>query len=287
MTTKKKIGLALGGGAAKGLAHIGIIKALERAEVGIDFIAGTSMGALIGGYYAATKDTTLLENIALDIKKSDIFSWRDMIKRKDGALFKGESITERLKKELGDFKIENCQIPFTAIATNVKNGDEIHLKDGNLADAIRASIAIPLIFSPVEIDGKLLMDGGLANPVPADVVKEMGAEFAIAVDVSSRWLETPEEMASVRDMYSAITQTLSVVEYQLAKNVLKQSADIIIKPPIFHFDWFSFEKAEEIIKIGEREAELHLREIRQKTGYRAPYRTIGEKFLDFILNQPH
>lgn len=287
MTTKKKIGLALGGGAAKGLAHIGIIKALERAGIDIDFIAGTSMGALVGGYYAATKDTSLIENIALDIKKSNIFSWRDLIKRKDGALFKGESITERLKKELGDFKIENCQIPFTAITTNIRNGDEIQLSAGNLADAIRASIAIPLIFSPVEIDEKLLMDGGLANPVPADVVKEMGAEFAIAVDVSSRWLETPEEMTSVRDMYSAITQTLSVVEYQLAKNVLKQFADVVIKPPIFHYDWFAFEKAKEIIKIGEQEMELHLREIRQKTGYRALHQTIGEKFLDFILNKPH
>jgi NTE family protein len=283
----KKIGLALGGGAAKGFAHIGVIKALEKAGINIDFISGTSMGALVGGYYAATKDLVTLENIALDIKKSDFFSMRDLLKKRDGALFRGEPIADRLKKELGDFKIENCEIPFTAVTTSIKNGDEIRLSSGNLADAIRASIAIPLIFSPVEIEGKLLMDGGLVNPVPADVVKEMGAEYAIAVDVSSRWLETPEEMISIKDMYSIISQSLSVLEYQLAKNVLKQSADIVIKPPIFHYHWFEFENAAEIIKIGEKETNLRLREIRQKTGYKKPVQTLPEKFLDFILNKPH
>lgn len=283
----KKIGLALGGGAVKGLAHIGVIKALENAGINIDFIAGTSMGALVGGYYAATKDINGLETIILGIKKRDIFSLRDIIKKRDGALFRGEPIAERLKKELGDMKIENCQIPFTAVTTNVKNGDEVRLNSGNLVDAIRASIAIPLIFSPVEIDEKLLMDGGLVNPVPADVVKEMGAEYVIAVDVSSRWLEAPEEMISVKDMYSVISQTLSVLEYQLAKSVLKQSADIVIKPPIFHYHWFEFENSSEIIKIGEEEGRLRLKEVRQKTGYKKPKGTLGEKFFDFILNKPY
>ena len=283
----KKIGLALGGGAAKGLAHIGVIKALENAGINIDFIAGTSMGALVGGYYAATKDITGLETIILDIKKRDIFSLRDIIKKRDGALFRGEPIAERLKKELGDMKIENCQIPFIAVTTNIKNGDEARLNSGNLVDAIRASIAIPLIFSPVEIDGKLLMDGGLVNPVPADVVKKMGAEYVIAIDVSSRWLQAPEEMIGVKDMYSIISQTLSVLEYQLAKNVLKQSADIVIKPPIFHYDWFEFENSSEIIKIGEEETQLRLKEIRQTTGYKKPKETLGEKFMNFILNKPY
>ncbi|MCX6813737.1 MAG: patatin-like phospholipase family protein [Candidatus Azambacteria bacterium] len=283
----KKIGLALGGGSVKGLAHIGIIKALENAGINIDFIAGTSMGALVGGYYAATKDIKGLETLMLNIKKGDIFSLRDMIKKRDGALFRGEPVAEKLKKELGNVKIENCQIPFTAVATNVKNGDEIRLKSGSLVDSIKASIAIPLIFSPIEIDGKLLMDGGMVNPVPADVVKEMGAEYVIAVDVSSRWLQAPEEMVDVKDMYSVISQSLSVLEYHLAKNILKQSADIVIKPPIFHYHWFEFEYAPEIIKIGEKEALLSLKEIRQKTGYKKPKETLGEKFLDFILNKPH
>ena len=283
----KKIGLALGGGAVKGLAHIGVIKALENAGVNIDFIAGTSMGALVGGYYAATKDIKGLEKLMLSIRKKDIFSLSDIIKKRSSAFFRGDNVAEKLKEELGALKIENCQIPFVAVATNVKNGDEVRLKSGNLVDAIRASIAVPIIFSPVEIDGNLLMDGGLVNPVPADVVKELRAEFVIAVDVSSRWLEEPEEMINIKDMYSVITQSLSVLEYQLAKNVLKQSADIVIKPPIFHYHWFEFENSSEIIKIGEEETRLRLKEIRQKTGHKKPKQTLGEKFLDFILNNHH
>ncbi|MBI5079557.1 patatin-like phospholipase family protein [Candidatus Wolfebacteria bacterium] len=286
-TAHKKIGLALGGGAVKGLAHIGIIKTLENAGIGIDFIAGTSMGALIGGYYAATKDINAIENIALQTKKTDLFSAKDFFKKRDGAFFKGESIADWLKKELGDIKIEDCKIPFAAVATDAKNGDEFHFHEGSLVDAIRASIAIPLIFSPIEIGEKLFVDGGLSNPVPADVVKKMGAERVIAVDVSSRWLEAPEEMATMKDMYSVIAQSLSVIEYQLAKNILKKSADIILRPPVFNYHWFQFEHSSEIIKIGKEEALLRLKEIRQKTGYKKPKETMGEKFFSFILNEPY
>src|SRR3989338_5077613 len=137
MSAIKKIGLALGGGGAKGLAHIGIIK--------------------------------------------------EIVNRKDGALFKGESIADKLREELKNIKIEDLQIPFAALATNTKNGDEVRLQNGDWVDAIRASTALPIVFAPVAINGHLLIDGGLANPVPADVVKDMGAEYIIAVDVSSRW----------------------------------------------------------------------------------------------------
>lgn len=282
----KKVGLALGGGAAKGFAHIGVIKALESAGIGIDFIAGTSMGALVGGYYAATKDINRLETIIRNIKKKDVYSMWRMIKRRDGALFRGESIADLLRKELGDMKVEDCQIPFTAVATNVKNGDEVQLNSGDLVNVIEASSAIPLIFSPVEVDGRLLMDGGLANPVPADVAKKMGAECVIAVDVSSRWLETPEEMTTIKDMYSIISQTLSVLEYQLAKNILKQSADIVIKPPIFHYRWLEFGNSAEIVKLGKEEAQSRIEEIRKITGYKKRHATLGDKFLDFILTKP-
>ncbi|MBU2082390.1 patatin-like phospholipase family protein [Patescibacteria group bacterium] len=281
------IGLALGGGAAKGIAHIGVIKALEKAGIGIDFISGTSMGALVGGYYAATKDIHSLETLILNIRKKDIFSLKDIIKKRSGAFFREDNIAEKLREELGALKIEDCQIPFVAIATDVKNGDEVRLKSGNLVDAIRASIALPIIFSPIEVDGKLLMDGGLVNPVPANAVKELGAEFAIAVDVSSRWLEAPEEMLNIKDMYSVIMQSFSVLEYQLAKNILKESADIVIKPPVFHHEWFEFSDSANLVKTGESETELYISEIRKKTGHKKPSETFAEKFLDFILSDPH
>lgn len=280
--THKKVGLALGGGGAKGLAHVGVIKALEEAGIEIDYIAGTSMGALIGGYYAATKDIKALEELSLGIKKSDIFPINEIIRNKNGSFFQGESIVKLLNHHLTNFKIEDCQIPFIAIATDVKNGDEIKLKSGNLVDAIRASIAIPMVFSPVEIDGRLLMDGGFSNPVPADIVREMGADIVIAVDVSSRWIMAPDEIINTRDIYSLLRNALSVIEYQIAKGILKD-ADIVLRPPVLTYDWTAFEKAEEIIKVGKKEIEINLKEIRKKTGRRAPRQTLGEKFLDFIF----
>ncbi|MDO8676586.1 MAG: patatin-like phospholipase family protein [Candidatus Azambacteria bacterium] len=280
----KKVGLALGGGGAKGFAHVGIIKALEAAGINIDYIAGTSMGALIGGYYAATKNIKALEELSLGIKKSDIFPISEIIHMRNGVLFRGESIAKLLDHHLTGLKIEDCKIPFTSIATDVKNGDEIKLKSGNLVDAIRASIAIPMVFSPVEIDGRLLMDGGLSNPVPANIVREMGADVVIAVDVSSRWITAPDEIINTRDIYSLLRNTLSVIEYQIAKGILKD-ADIVLRPPVLTYDWLAFDKSAEIIKTGQRELEINLKDIRKKTGYRAPRRTTLEKFFDFIINK--
>ena len=282
----KKIGLALGGGGAKGLAHIGIIKALESAGIQIDYIAGTSMGALVGGFYAATGDIRALEDFIIHVKRSDIFPIKEIIKRKDGALFKGESIADKLRKELKNIKIEELKIPFAALTTDAKNGDEVCLKNGDLVDAIRASTALPIVFAPVAINNQLLIDGGLVNPVPADVVKDMGADYVIAVDVSSRWFAAPEELATTHDIYGVVSSALSIIEYQIAKNILK-NADLVLRPPVMSYNWIEFNKAQEIIKAGEQELELNLREIRRKTGYKKPPQTLAEKFLDFILNKPN
>src|SRR3989344_7924563 len=281
----KKIGLALGGGGAKGLAHIGVIKALLDAGIKIDYIAGTSMGALVGGWYAATGDIRALEDFIVHIKRNDIFPVKEIIKHKDGTLFKGESIADKLRKELKNIKIEDCKIPFAALATNAKNGDEVRLKTGDLVDAIRASVALPIVFAPVAINGQLLIDGGLVNPVPADVVKDMGADYVIAVDVSSKWFAAPEELATTHDIYGVVSSALSIIEYQIAKNILK-NADLVLRPPVMSYNWIEFNKAQEIIKAGEQELELNLREIRRKTGYKKPPQTLAEKFLDFILNKP-
>jgi NTE family protein len=287
MINKKKIGLALGGGGAKGYAHIGVIKALEAAGIEIDYIAGTSMGALVGGYYAATKDVKKLEELALKIKRSDLFPVREIIKfKKDGALFRGQSVADALNHHLSGIKIENCQIPFAAVATDVRNGDEFAAKSGDLTTAIRASIAVPAVFSPVEINGQFYMDGGLANPVPANVVRQMGADYVIAVDVSSKWMTAPEELVSVKDIYAIMSNALSIIEYQIAKGILKDNADIVLRPPVLTYDWTAFDRAGEIIKVGQKELELNLKEIRRQTGRRAPRRTMGEKFFDFIINKP-
>src|SRR3989344_5284653 len=135
MTAKrKKIGLALGGGGAKGLAHLGVIKALKYAGIPIDFISGTSMGALVGGWYALSGDIEYFENVALRMKRRDVFPIKEILKRKEGGLFRGESVEKLLKSNFRDSKFDDCKIPFAAVATDVKNGDEVILKDGKLFD---------------------------------------------------------------------------------------------------------------------------------------------------------
>ena len=283
MTTKpKKVGLALGGGAAKGLAHIGVIRALERAGIEISYIAGTSMGALIGGFYAAKKDITFLENLFLNVKDQDIYRPSHILIKKDGELFKNKSFMKTLEEHIEKLNIEDCKIPFCAVATDVENGNEVILNKGNLHDAIQASTALPIIFPPAKINGRLLMDGGFVNPVPADVVRNMGAEFVIAVDVSSQWLNLEEESFNPAKIYNLIPRTLEVIEYQLARRILPQ-ADVVLTPPVLGYRIFQFNDAKEIIKCGENETRNKLSEIYKGCNHTPPSKKPFEQFMDFIF----
>ena len=278
----KKIGLALGGGGAKGFAHIGVIKTLVDAGIPIDCIAGTSMGALVGGYYAATKNIRRLEAIAARFEPEKRLSPRATALDHKGAFFSDSLVEKLLSEEFHNIRIEDREIPFAAVATDARNGEEVVIKKGRMVDALRASAALPIVFSPAEVGGRLLIDGGLSNPVPADVVRELGAEYVIAVDVSSRWLDRPEQMIEVRDMYSIITNSLSVIEYQIGKTILK-TADIVLRPPVIRFEGLSFVHNLEILEAGENEAKYHLREIRRGAGYPKTYRTPIEEFMDFLF----
>jgi len=279
---RKKVGLALGGGGAKGLAHIGIIKTLEKVGIPIDFIAGTSMGALVGGWYAATRNIVFLENIFLKIKKEDMIPSETVKGVESSKLFKSEVFTKLLTKLLGDKKIEQCSLPFRAIATNVENGKEVILSSGSLVDAIRASIALPVVFQPVKIGDQLLMDGGVSNPVPADVVRQMGADFVIAVDISSRWVRIDNDLADSQNIPSFIASAFAVVEYEVAQQVLKQ-ADVIMRPPVMNYNWLEFFRAKEIIRAGVEEAGHNMVAIRKNGGYpkQAP-KTVVEMISDFL-----
>jgi NTE family protein len=282
-STKKKVGLALGGGGARGVAHVGIIKELIRAGISIDYIAGTSMGSMVGGLYAMTKDIELVEDIFLKLRSRDIFPLEEFLKHKAPALFHGESMAKLIGANFKDAAMEDCKIPFRAVATDMNNGETVVLKTGMIADAVRASSAIPVIFPPVRLHDKLLADGGFSDPVPVNVAKEMGAEFVIAVDVSSRWNNpTSDESIGIKAVYSIFSSALSIVEYQLSKEALK-GADIVLRPPVFQFDWLEFGKSEEIIDIGAEEMRLHLKEAREKLGIVQPPKHLGEKFLDFLF----
>ncbi len=278
---RKKIGLALGGGGARGLAHVGVIRALERAGVSIDYIAGTSMGALVGGLYATTRDLDLLEETFRKLDHKDIFPLAHLITKRDGVLFRNHEIADAVEARFKNKNIEQCEIPFVAIATDVQNGDTVIMDSGPLAKAIHASIALPVMFQPVQRDKRLLMDGGFSNPVPADVVRKMGAEYVIAVDVTSQWVNIADQVVNWRNLYSVISNALSAVEYQISRQILKE-ADIVLRPPVLNYDWLAFDRAEDLIIAGEDEARNRLGEICDASGYPRPPQTMFDKFIDFI-----
>lgn len=177
-----KVGLALGSGSARGWSHIGVIRALEEAGVTVDYIAGTSIGALVGAVYASGR-IDLLEDAVQQFSRKIILSLSDPVLPKSG-LIDGVKIADFIHKYVLDEPIERLPLPLAIIATDLNTGDEVVLKEGNTIEAIRASISLPGIFKPVRKDNYLLVDGGLVNPVPVRTVREMGADFVIAVDLN-------------------------------------------------------------------------------------------------------
>lgn len=281
MNKPKTIGLALGGGGAKGLAHIGVIKTLLKAGFKINYLAGTSMGSLVGGLYAATEDIDFIEKAFLEIAEKYSFH-RKHLRGRGSLLFKDEEAVEKmLAEKIDGLDVKNTKIPFKAIATDVKNGDEVVIGKGSLVKAVKASSALPIAFSPVEIDGKLLMDGGFVNPVPVDIVKEMGAEFVIGVDVSSKWPDIEGERFSLSGIKSTIVDAFSALEYQVAKERIK-GASLMLHPPVLNYHWDDFRAAREIIAMGVNETANNIREIREATHYPRPVKKPLQSFIDFI-----
>lgn len=177
-----RIGLALGGGSARGLAHLGVIRALEEAGIKIDFIAGTSIGAMIGAIYAAGK-VDALEATFQDFEWMKIVSFFDVVFPKSG-LIDGVKVGELVRAHIRADVIETLPTPFCAVATDIQTGEEVAIRQGDVIEAVRASISVPGIFTPVRLNGHILVDGGLTNPVPVSVVRAMGAEIVIAVDLN-------------------------------------------------------------------------------------------------------
>ncbi len=179
-----KIALVLGSGAARGLAHIGVLKVLEQQGIPVDLIVGCSMGAMVGGAFAAGLNSKQIEEIACET------NWKRVIQllfprrfRRDG-LLDGERVEEFLISLLGEAKIENLPLQFACVATDIRSGEEIILNSGSLVNAIRASISFPFLFQPVHLNNNYLIDGGVVNPVPVSVAHQMSADFVIAVNVT-------------------------------------------------------------------------------------------------------
>lgn len=177
-----KIGLALGSGSARGWAHIGVLQALGDAGIKPDVVCGASIGALVGAAYAAGELERFAEWVQ-GLGMRDVFGFMDF--KLAGGMLKGEKLIAFWRRNFVDFDIEASAIPFAAVATDLHSGAEVWLRQGSMADAVRASIALPGLFTPVHREGRLLVDGGLVNPVPASLARAMGADIVIAVDLNA------------------------------------------------------------------------------------------------------
>ena len=184
---KLKIGLALGSGAARGLAHIGVLKALIEEGISIDYISGSSIGALVGAYFASKGEVATLEEMILGI------DWKKLARLIDPnlvfmlkGLIHGQKIKELLQVIIGDVEFKDLKIPLVVVATDVNTGEEVIIKEGSVIEAVRASISMPAIFMPVKYGRRFLIDGGVVNPVPAGIVRNMGATFVIACNVTQK-----------------------------------------------------------------------------------------------------
>ncbi|MBX9899798.1 MAG: patatin-like phospholipase family protein, partial [Burkholderiaceae bacterium] len=181
-----KIGLALGGGAARGFAHIGVIKVLEAQGINVDVVAGTSAGSVVGAMYAAGNNGFALQKLALEMDEATISDWSLPFFAKSSGVLKGEALQFYVNKTVAQAPIEKLKKPFGAVATDLSTGLPILFQRGNTGAAVRASSAVPGVFQPVKINDRLYVDGGLVSPVPVRFAREMGADFVIAVNISSQ-----------------------------------------------------------------------------------------------------
>ncbi len=245
---RQKIGLALGSGGPKGLSHIGVIKVLEKNNIPIDFIAGSSIGALIGGFYAATKDIKKIEEIALSNNWRQTFSLFFDPSLHQGFV-NGKKIKDFIENVIGKIHFQDLKIPFSAVASDIKTGEAVVLNEGEVTLAIRASCSIPLVFKPVELENRLLVDGGLSLPVPARVVRKMGADLVIAVNLDADYFSNDEDNSF--GFYKVANNSLRLLEHNLASLNIKD-ADIVIIPKVGKVGWNKFIDSECVIIEGEK-----------------------------------
>ncbi len=275
-----RIAYALGGGGARGLAHIGVIKVLEERGIRPGLIAGTSMGALVGALYASGLRASDIERAAcLNVRRLALLA--DFRPSASG-LVQGKRVTELLKSFLGDLTFEGLKIPFVCVAADILNGQEVILRSGQVTTAVRASISIPGIFTPVSVRGRYLVDGGLVNVVPVQTCRDLAAGYVVGVNVAPHpsWLEHEMQQragdpgqgprrgrASPRrpgrpaapSMIKVLLQSVIIPGYRIAQENLK-GADLVISPEMGDIGFFQFDRAAEAIAAGEEAARRALEE---------------------------
>ncbi|HLV29280.1 MAG TPA: patatin-like phospholipase RssA [Burkholderiaceae bacterium] len=286
---KPIVGLALGSGSARGWAHIGVIRTLENAGIRPDIICGTSIGALVGAAYGTGELDRFSEWVS-QLKLRDVVSLMDF--HLNGGMLKGERLMGFFQRHFMDCPVSTLKVPFAAVATDLHSGQEVWLKDGSTTDVVRASIALPGLFSPVWHDGRLLVDGGLVNPVPVSLARAMGADIVLAVDLNAdilgRHTATPieqkvgttvgsawrahvpealsaflpgaesesEKMPSLIDILAA---SINIMQVRITRSRMAgDPADAVIAPRLANLGLMDFHRAKEAIAKGELAAKESL-----------------------------
>jgi NTE family protein len=269
------VGIALGGGAAFGIAHLGVLKVLEKYGIPIDLVAGCSQGSIIGvGYAAGIQVDEMIDMASILGKGQNAFLAVDLTLTKPG-LLAGNKFIEIFRPLLGPITtFSDLAMPCRTVATDVQSGERVSIGTGNLSEAFRASASVPMVFAPVKIDGRVLVDGGVSDPVPAEIVNIMGADLCIAVNVvpplkkgvenavsrafrmmswfnPATWLE---ESAGLPNMFDIIMNAMQTLQYELG-NFKAISADVLINPELSDFTWVEYYRSEELIQRGVAAAE--------------------------------
>jgi NTE family protein len=305
-TTRPRIGLVLGGGGARGAAHVGVLKVLEELRIPVDYIAGTSMGSIVGGLYASGMGPQQIEQEMLAMDWNDLFEdypsreQRSFRRKQDDAYYafkakpgfndgkikvplafiRGQKFDLALSRlslpmfEVKDF--DRLPIPYRAVATDLETGKEVVLAEGSLGQAIRASMAVPAAFDPVEIDGRLLVDGGLANNVPVSVARDMGADVFIVVDVGSG-LYRRDQITRALDVTRQLSNFLFTLNTEPQLKILG-ARDVLIRPQLGDIGGGSFERVAEAVPIGERAAREAIESLRR-------YSVTPEEYARFLARR--
>lgn len=255
---KKKVMLVLGGGSARGVAHIGVLKVLDREKIPIDMIVGTSMGALIGAAYSVGVSIAEME------EKASKFSVNKLLDPTipSMGLLAGDRLEKTIRSLIDDMTFEDCKIGLAIVTTDIETGQEIIHRNGDMPRIVRASCSWPGIFNPVRIDGRLLCDGGIKNSVPTRIAKALDAEYMIAVDVGFC-----VKRGKMENIFQIILQSFQITGDELNKYQARE-ADVVIKVDLGNIDQVAFERHKEAIEKGTQAAELKVAEIKKDLGIR-------------------
>jgi NTE family protein len=251
---RPKIGLALGGGFARGLAHVGVLKVFEEEQIPIDFIAGTSVGSVIGAFYASGVSARELSEMAATVRFRDFSRWT--ISRM--GLFSNDRMSKFLGRILRCRTFEELRIPLAVAATDIITGEPAVFNSGDLTEPVRASCAYPGIFLPVNINGRLLIDGLLGHAVPAMPLRAMGAERVVSVHLSADWVKP----GGPRHVFDIIGQCFSIAQDKTS-GPWRSASDVVIEPEIGEFGYDDFVRAPELVRAGEAAARAVLPKIRE------------------------